>query len=993
MAPERTRAPGAPFSPDTRVISHQQGPMNRIQSFVAYVKRSREFGPLVAYHREIPARAPSFQELSPSLPEEVSRALSLQGVQRLYTHQVQAIDAVRRSLDVVVSTPTSSGKTLIYTIPVLERAGLEPGNSCALFVFPLKALEQDQWRMLTRYQESLGSRSGFRSAVYDGDTSPYQRKHIRSTPPNILITNPDMLHMGILSSHESWEPFFRNLRFVVLDEVHTYRGIFGSHMAQIVRRLLRIAACYGASPSFVLSSATISNPGEFSRRITGRTFHVVSESGAPQAARHFLFLNPELSSQFTACRLLVRCLREGLKTIVFTRSRRATELIHMWTEQSAPEFASKVSSYRAGFLPEERRFIEEELSSGRMMGVVSTSALEMGIDIGGLDVCILVGYPGTVMATWQRGGRVGREERDSVVILVAQPDALDQYFMRHPEDFFQRAYERAVADPENSEVVKAHLVCAAAELPLNAHDPFFPTDRYVRLITELEAAGHLVASADGSRWSSASRKPHRGVNIRSVGESYTVMRESTRSIIGRVEGIRAFRECHPGAVYLHRAAQYEVTSFDLDAKKIMARKVQVPYYTRAETDKDTEILEYLRSRPCANFLIKQGRVRVTERITGYEKRKIRGQELLSKHALELPEQIFETMGIWVEIDEIIQTRVTSRGFHFMGGIHALEHAAISMFPLLALCDRDDIGGISYPFHPQLGKSAVFLYDGYPGGVGLVEQGFDLIEELLEKTLALVAGCGCEDGCPSCIHSPKCGSGNKPLDKHGCILVLELLLGKKPLAVAGAPTIRPAEEEQNGSIPEPKARIGFLDVETQRSFEEVGGWRNRHLMRVAVAVLYDLQEERFLEYTESDVGDLVNRLVGYDLVVGFNIKEFDYGVLKAYTGTDLTRIPTFDMLEDIHRKLGFRVSLDRLASTTLNTQKSGDGLQSIEWFRTGQLDKVVAYCRKDVEITRDLFLFGVNRGYIRVDSRNRGVTDLKVDWNFQQLSGDAQPISR
>ncbi|MBI4776836.1 MAG: DEAD/DEAH box helicase [Deltaproteobacteria bacterium] len=962
--------------------------MNTCEHFLTHLKRSHEFGPSLVYHKEIPKRAAQYAPPSTPLPPPLLRLLRQMNIERLYTHQAEALERVRKGQNVVVATPTSSGKTLVYTLPFLEKIYTEPEPVSALFVFPLKALEQDQQRILQQAKRLLEPDMVVRSAVYDGDTSPNDRKQIRSDPPHVLITNPDMLHMGILASHASWETFFRRLAYVVVDELHTYRGIFGSHMAQILRRLQRITAFYGSDPRYIFSSATILNPEEFSERLTGKRFSVVRQSGAPQGGRHFLFLNPETvgPAHFSA-RLFIHCLREGLKSIVFTQSRKVTELIHVWVKQMAPEYTRLVSSYRAGFLPEERRSIERDLARGALMGVISTSALEMGIDIGGLDVCILVGYPGTVMATWQRGGRVGREERDSIVALIAQPNALDQYFMHNPEDFFARQYERAIADPENSEVVKAHLPCAAAELELDGDDPFYPSERYAREYRELEEKRILGRNESGNSWFSILRNPHRQVSIRSVGETFTVMHAETQKVIGRVEGLRAFRECHPGAVYLHRATQYEILAMDFEHSNIKARAVDVPYYTRCESEKETEVLEILRSRPCENFLIKQGRVRVTERITGYEKRRIRGQELLSRHFLELPEQVFETVGVWIEIDDVIKHRIEDLGLHFMGGIHAMEHAAIAMFPLLALCDRNDVGGISYTFHPQVGKSAVFLYDGYPGGVGLVDQGYELIEELLEKTLVMVSSCECEDGCPSCIHSPKCGAGNKPLDKAACILCLELLLNRKSLGTSDAPSSGPRSDEPGVDKAETKRplRIAYLDLETRRSAEEVGGWRNKHLMRVAVVVLYEQPENRFLEFYENDVGDLIKRLPEYDLVVGFNIKGFDYGVLSAYTNTDFGRISTFDILEYAKNKLGFRVSLDNFARRTLGIGKSGDGLQALEWFNAGEMEKVVEYCRKDVEITRDLFLFGLEKGHLLFEDLKKEVKKLSVDWNLDRLS--------
>ena len=454
---------------------------------------------------------------------------------------------------------------------------------------------------------------------------------------------------------------------------------------------------------------------------------MVDSEGAPRAGQHFLFLNPEKSPNFSAARLFLQCLRQGFRTIAFTQSRKVTELIHVWVSQLAPDLQGRISSYRAGFMPEERRRIERRLARGDLLGVISTSALEMGIDIGYLDVCLLVGYPGTIINTWQRGGRVGRSGRESLVILVAKPDALDQYFMRHPEDFFGRGFEAALLDPDNPHVVEAHLPCAAAERPLTGLDRAFWPEAWPEHLEALERAGALSRTVEGEpTWFAVQRNPHLVVDIRSTGESYTIFDKESGEAIGTVDGIRAFKECHPGAVYLHRARQYLVDRLVLEKKDIVAHRTGRRYFTRARSEKETEILRTLRSKPEGQFLVREGDLKVTERVTGYEKRALPGQELMGVFPLDLPPQTFETIGFWVEIEPALQKFVERQGLHFMGGIHAVEHAAIGIFPLFALCDRNDIGGICYPLHPQLGKSAIFIYDGYPGGVGLAQRGFEIV---------------------------------------------------------------------------------------------------------------------------------------------------------------------------------------------------------------------------------------------------------------------------
>jgi DEAD/DEAH box helicase domain-containing protein len=959
-----------------------------LSAFIEHIKHSEELGPQIVYHRYLPSQGPRYstcQVISPS----TEHVLGGIGIARLFTHQTEAIGKIAEGKDLLVSTPTASGKSLIYNIPVIE-AMLRLPQTRALYLFPLKALEQDQLKGLLDLISILpGDKPG--ATIYDGDTSTWARKKIKEDIPNIVLTNPDMLHRAILAYHEGWADFFSNLKFVVIDEVHTYRGIFGSHLAQILRRLRRLCLLYRTKPQFILSSATIQNPHEFGASLIDREVEVISQSGAPKAGQHFLFLNPLSSTAFTATQLFVQCLRAGLRTITFTQSRKLTELINMWAKQLAPEFKDKVSSYRAGFLPEERRLIEGKLARGDLLGIISTSALEMGIDIGYLDVCILVGYPGTIINTWQRGGRVGRGGRDSLVVLIADQDALDQYFMQHPALFFEQAFEAAVIDPNNAYVVRAHLPCAAAESPLSLNDTRFWARDLEDHLHHLEAEGELSRTSEGvQRWFASRKRPHLQVNMRSVGQTFTIFKGSTGEAIGTVDGVRALKECHPGAIYLHRAVPYYVERLVLERNDIIVQEADLNYFTRVRSEKETEILAIRKSQPKGQFVAKLGDLKVTETITGYEKRRIPGQELIGVFPLELPPQTFETVGLWVEIDHIIKMMVEREGHHFMGGIHAVEHATISLFPLFALCDRNDIGGISYTFHPQAGKAAIFFYDGYPGGVGLAQRGFEIIVELFKATLDLIKGCPCEEGCPSCIYSPRCGSGNKPLDKTGAIMVLEALTGV--ISLTDTSSVEPEAPLQIASAEQGQAprqanqrRIIYFDLETQRSALEVGGWQNAHLMMVSVAVAYDSLEDRFYAFTEDQLEKLIRQLSSADLVIGFNIKRFDYAVLQPYTPVDLGELPTFDLLEEIFHRLRYRISLDHLATETLGRQKSGDGLKALEWFKAGEIDMLTEYCKDDVILTRDLFLHGLDKGYLIY--RDKGHNErlrFPVDWDLDRL---------
>ena len=958
-----------------------------LSDYIQSIRTKSEFRDAFVHHRYLPPRQAVYGPKI-NLHRDIAGTLRGFGLKHLYCHQTEAINHLRGSANVLVATPTASGKSLIYNIVVLEEI-LRNHNTRALYLFPLKALEQDQLKNLRRMLQ--GIKGGDISAeIYDGDTSPGMRKKIRSETPQILFTNPDMLHRGILAYHQNWETLFKNLSFVVLDEIHTYRGIFGSHLNQIIRRLKRICHHYGSSPRFIMCSATVSNPKEFGESLIEEELEVVQSVGSPGAGQHFLFLNPDRSANFSAAKLFSTCLKKEFRTIAFTQSRKATELIHVWVSQLTPDLRKKVTSYRAGFRPDERREIERRLAAGDLLGVVSTSALEMGIDIGYLDICLLVGYPGTIINTWQRGGRVGRSGRESAVILVAKPDALDQYFMKNPDALFERSFEAAVLDPHNPFVVESHLPCAAAEAPITLNDQeYWPKDLPF-LLDKLEKQGSLVRTAEGDpAWFPSKNNPQLLVNIRSAGESYTIFEKETGQAIGTIDGVRALKECHPGATYLHRARQYQIDRLILEKKDIVAHRSLHKYYTQVRSEKETEIIRIHRTRPGGQFLVREGELKVTEIITGYEKRALPGQELMGVYPLDLPPQIFQTVGFWIEIEPALRHFVEEKGRHFMGGIHAIEHATIGIFPLFALCDRNDIGGICYTHHTQVGKSAIFIYDAYPGGVGLAKRGFEIVEELLNKTMKHIENCECDDGCPSCIHSPKCGSGNKPLDKEAALLVLRGLLGHIPLPRLweSEPDSEPMSGIDDQSTPDrPKAsRVLYFDLETQKLAQDVGGWQNAHLMRISVAVIFDSLENRFKTFYENEIDDLIACLEKADLIVGFNVKRFDYKVLGAYTAINMTTLPTFDVLEDIFKRLSYRLGLDHLAKETLGHGKTADGLKAVEWFRQGEMKKLADYCSRDVSATRDLFQYGLDNGHlIYREKRSNKRVRLAVDWELEKL---------
>ena len=957
-----------------------------VGEYVAALLASERLGHLVAHHRVFPGRPAAYADPARPLPRPLAELLAGRGIRRLYAHQARAADLVRAGRHTAVATPTASGKTMTYLLPVLEELLRNP-DSRAIFLYPLKALAQDQLKAIHELTAALPASARPTAAIFDGDTTAHFRRKIRDNPPQILITNPEMLHLSILPNHESWSTVLAGLTHVVADEMHTYRGVTGSHMAFVFRRLLRVCARFGSRPTFVFSSATIGNPGELATALTGLPVETVTDSGAPAGARHFLFINPEQSAATTAVMLLSAALSRGLRTIVYTQSRKMTELISLWIAERAGPFASRVSAYRSGFLPEERRAIEAAMASGQLLGVVSTSALELGIDIGGLDLCILCGYPGSVMSAWQRGGRVGRALRESAVALVAGEDALDQYFMRHPADFFDRPPESAVINPDNPVIAARHLECAAAELPLAENEALLAGEGIRREAARLEARGLLLRDKDGERLFAARKRPHRDVNLRGSGGQFAIQ-TTDGTVIGQIDEMRAYKETHPGAIYIHRGVSHLVEDLDIPGRLVRAAPAKVDHYTRARGQKTTEILETLGQTEVRGVPVFLGRLKVTETVTGYERRKARGGQLLSIVPLDLPPMVFETEGFWWVIPRRVQEELDKRLFHFMGAIHAMEHAMIGILPLLVLTDRNDLGGISTPLHPQVGRACVFVYDGAPGGVGLSRLAFAKAEEALSRTLAAVAGCPCETGCPSCVHSPKCGSGNRPIDKVAARFLLELLMSGKlpeetdcrpdhaPAASNAARTTAAASATTTAARP---GRFGVLDIETRRSAAEVGGWGNAHKMGVSTAVLYDSSLDDFLVYGQDELPALYDALDKLDLVVGFNIARFDYKVLAGVAPFDHRRLPTLDILEKVHARLGYRLSLDGLAKATLGTPKSASGLDALEWWKQGRLDDIIAYCKQDVAVTRDLYLFGRDNGFLLFSNKAGKTVRLPVEW--------------
>ena len=957
-----------------------------INEYIRALKGSDRLGRQVVYHTVLPGKTADFAEPEKPFPENIQAMIQNLGIGRLYEHQTRALDRVRSGSHVAVATPTASGKSLVYNLSVLETLSAD-SNSKALYVFPLKALAQDQLRHFRWLAAKFQGRPPT-ARIYDGDTPARLRKRIREAPPNILLTNPEMIHLSILPYHHQWAAFLKRLQIVVVDEIHVYRGILGAHIAQVFRRLRRICAFYGVSPTFVFCSATVGNPGQHAEQLTGLTVKPVIRSGAPQGRRHIVFLNPPEGPIQPAIQLLIAALHRGLKTIVFTQSRKLAELITVWTRRRAEKFANKVSVYRAGLMPRERRDIEAGLATGELLGVISTSALELGIDIGDLDLCILVGYPGSLVATWQRGGRVGRNGKDSALILIAGEDALDQYVIRNPAEFVRTAPEAVVVNPYNREVLSRHLICAAAELPLENPEPMMRHQPVMAEVVSLTRAGELLAGREGDTYYSARRFPHRDVDLRGIGNRFRIIDEQTGRIIGEIDHFRAFKETHPGAVYLHRGVSHVVKSLDTETRTVKVSESVVDYYTRTRSFETTDIIEIIEEKHVLNTHMYFGKISVTEQVTGYEVWRIRDHRRVDMIDLDLPPLVFETEGLWFTVPVGIQGRTESEPFDWLGGIHAIEHAAIGILPLLVLADRNDLGGLSTLYHPQVGGAAVFVYDGILGGAGLSLQAFHQGDDLIKKTLDVIENCPCRSGCPSCVHSPKCGSGNRPMDKNGARFILHRLVdpaGHEPVGYLKKQRPQIASSRARplncGAKPNRVRHFGVFDIETQRSAREVGGWHRADRMKISCAVVYDSRTDAYREYMEDQVPRLVRHLEQLDLVVGFNVKRFDYQVLSGYNGFDATKVATLDILEHVYRYLGFRLSLNHLAKVTLGMEKSADGLQALKWWKEGRIREIVTYCRKDVEITLRLFSFGKKNGYLLFENKAGKIARIPVDWSF------------
>jgi DEAD/DEAH box helicase domain-containing protein len=728
-------------------------------------------GEELAYLGEEPAREARTAAMPEELPVPVRETLAAQGITSLYEHQAETWEAAARGEHVIVTTGTASGKTLAFNLPVLA-ALVEDAKQRTLYLYPTKALAQDQVRALS----GLGLKR-MRPAIYDGDTPSEQRWQIRKWS-NLILTNPDMLHVGVLPHHDRWGDVLTNLRYVVVDEAHVYRGVFGSHVGNVLRRLRRLARVYGANPQFLFASATIANPAALARALAGIDATVVGDDAAPRAERTIALWNPPLlgeelglrgSPLAEASKLMAELVSRGLRCLVFAKSRRAAELIHRFAAERLGD-ASALSPYRAGYTPAQRRDIEQRLFRGELLGVSATNALELGIDVGQLDCVICVGFPGTVASLRQQWGRAGRRGH-GLAVLVASDDALDQYFMREPETLLERRVESAILDHENSRVLDGHVAAAAFEAPLDERDADVLGREALRIA---ETHPELQRTDAGYVWAGRDYPAGR-FGLRSTSpDVFAVVDVETGSVLGSIERERAYSTVHEGAVYLHLGEQYRVLALDLPARSALVEKFSGDYYTQAKKETMTAIEETVRGERRLGLDLCFGHVSVTEQVVAYQKKAIRDQATLDLVALDLPMTTFETEAVWY-LPEPEMLAGLEQMPRLLGTLHAAEHAMIALLPLWAMCDRWDIGGLSTNLHFQTGRPTIFVYDGHAGGVGIAERGFDAFEGWVEDTEKMLAGCPCESGCPSCVQSPKCGNLNEPLDKAGAHTLLDRML--------------------------------------------------------------------------------------------------------------------------------------------------------------------------------------------------------------------------
>ena len=756
-----------------------------LEQILDLLRSDRAINENITHWKTYPARPAKLAEFPDAVDRRIVDSLNRRGIRQLYTHQAEAINRVGDGEDVVVVTPTASGKTLCYNIPVLDRILKEP-ESRALYLFPTKALSQDQLAELYEVIQEL--EVDIKTYTFDGDTPQTARRKIRSAG-HIVITNPDMLHAGILPHHTKWIKLFENLKYVVIDEVHQYRGVFGSHLANVIKRLRRICKFYGSNPQFICCSATIANPADLASRVVGRPVQLIDNNGAPSGEKHFLIYNPPVvnkqlgirrSALNEAARLAAMFLRYRIQTIVFAHFRLYVEVLLTYLQRELKgQFGRgiNITGYRGGYLPNERRSIEHGLRSGDITGVVSTNALELGIDVGSLDVSIIVGYPGTMASLWQQAGRAGRRSNTSVTVMIANSSAINQFLCSEPRYVFDRTPEAGIIDPNNLIIRSNHLKCAAFELPFE-QDELLDDDGSREILEYLEDAKIVRRAGDRYHWSSEIY-PAQQVSLRSASpENFVILNESNRSeVIGEVDLFSAPIFLHPKAIYLHRANQYQVTEFDWEGRKAYVKEVEVDYYTDAETKSDLKVLEIDNEKQFGGASICSGEVSVTSVTVLYKKIKFQTHENVGWGKLDMPELEMHTHSFWYSYPGDVMFRIGISGEHFGGALRGLANVLGKIAPLWVMCDSRDLRSISQVRAPFTERPTVYVYENIPGGVGLSEKLFGEHERLFEACYHHVKTCPCEAGCPTCVGPPmEVGE----FGKAGALKLLEYMLATAPV---------------------------------------------------------------------------------------------------------------------------------------------------------------------------------------------------------------------
>ncbi|MGE5530539.1 MAG: DEAD/DEAH box helicase [Bacteroidota bacterium] len=804
------------------------------EALLAEIRAREDYAGQIIHLRERPARGATYAGTQEPLHEAVQQVLDDLGIRQLYSHQARAVDAAMAGENVCTVSGTASGKTLTYVLPIMD-AIHRRGTSRALLIYPTKALAQDQLRKL----KDFGAGSLFVADTYDGDT-PQPRRRLIKREAQVVLTNPDMLHLGMLPYHHTWSEFFRNLEYVVLDEVHTYRGIFGSHTANIMRRLRRISAHYGSHPRFICCSATIANPGELSERLTGLPMTVVEDDGAPRGRKVIAFWNPPVVDKLTGKRrsgnleaadLMSLLVRRQVRNITFTLARAQAELILRYTRDKLSEehLDEKIMAYRGGYLPAERREIERRLFDGDLLGVTATTALELGVDIGGLEAVVMAGYPGTISSTWQQMGRAGRAQEDSLAVLIGLSGAMHQYVVQNPDYLVGAGSEKTIIDPENSFILAAHLLCAAYELPVADKDTDLFGAKTPDILDILGDAGYITRRSKWY-WTDPELYPAKEVSIRSAsGSGYDIQNVADGTLLGTMDAQSAQRMVHKGAVYLHAGQTYIVEELDLEARVAKVKLAEVDYYTQPLVYSEVRRLEDGETRQAGPLQLGLGPVSVRSQVTGYQMIRQMTEQALGSETLDMPMESYDTVGLWLlptaealaaasepsdcragtcappgtdgtPGDGAAQVRALQDGereedgqmragkpavqavvvpIDVAGALHAIEHVMIMLLPLVVACDAHDVGGISSPMHPDFNGPVICLYDGYPGGVGIAQAAFDQVRKLLEASAYTIENCGCEVGCPACVQQATCGSMNRPLDKCGALELLRRWLAAWP----------------------------------------------------------------------------------------------------------------------------------------------------------------------------------------------------------------------